>query len=188
MSSPYEAIVVLSRALDQAGDVLAAVHPDQISLPTPCQDWDVARLIAHLVAAPRRFTEALGGGRPDWADDPPVGTEWATVFRAAADDLIHLWHQQGDDTDESAADLQTAEVALHTWDLARATGHEARLDDGVARRALAFLTANLTADNRGDAFGTEVQVPDDAPVYQRLAAFAGRRVDDAWSGVTDASG
>ena len=61
MSTPNDAVVVLSRALDQAGDVLAAVHQDQLSRPTPCNDWDVARLIAHIVAAPRRFLDAVRG-------------------------------------------------------------------------------------------------------------------------------
>ncbi|MDP2774690.1 MAG: TIGR03086 family metal-binding protein [Nocardioides sp.] len=181
MTSPYEAVVVLSRALDQAGDVLAAVHKDQLSLPTPCQGWDVERLIAHLVATPGRFAASLRGEQPDWSHDPPVsGLEWAPAFRVAADDLIHLWHQQGDATDERMADMQTAELAVHTWDLAKATGQSAELDETVAHRGLALMASGLTPDNRGDAFAEEVEAPHDAPVYHRLAAFSGRRLDDAW--------
>ncbi|MFA6298595.1 MAG: TIGR03086 family metal-binding protein [Nocardioides sp.] len=181
MTSPYEAVVVLSRALDQAGDVLAAVHPDQLALPTPCQDWDVARLIAHLVATPGRFAASLRGEQPDWSHDPPATDhEWAPVFRTAADDLIHLWHQQGDATDERLADMQTAELAVHTWDLARATRQSAELDESVAHRGLAFMAAGLTPDNRGSAFDEEIEAPHDAPVYHRLAAFSGRQLDDAW--------
>lgn len=179
--SPYEAVVVLSRALDQAGDVLANVHPEQLSQPTPCQDWDVERLVRHLVATPGKFAAMLRGEQPDWSDDPPVPDhEWASLFRVAADDLIHLWHQQGDDTDERAADMQTAELAVHTWDLARATGQTAELDETVAHRGLALMSSGLTPDNRGDAFTEEVEAPDNAPVYHRLAAFSGRRLDDAW--------
>src|ERR1044071_9911387 len=44
MSSTNESIATLSRALDQVGDVLAAVRDDQLSDPTPCEDWDVAHL------------------------------------------------------------------------------------------------------------------------------------------------
>ena len=176
MTSPYESVVVLSRALDQAGDVLAGVHPDQLSQSTPCQDWDVERLVRHLVATPGKFAAMLRGEQPDWGDDPPVpGHEWASTFRVAADDLIHLWHQQGDATDERTADMQTSELAVHAWDLATATGHPDGLDEGVARRALDFMSAGLTEDNRGDAFAAPVEAPDDAPVYHRLAAFAGRQ-------------
>ena len=186
MSSPAQqserAVVVLSRALDQCGDVLARVHSDQLELPTPCRDWDVGRLIAHLVAAPGRFLAAMHGEQPDWSTEPPpIGTEWAAAFRNAADDLIHAWHQQGAEADARTVDWQTAELAVHTWDLAQATGQSTRLDPEVAERALAFLAAGLTPENRGDAFDGEVAVEDDAPVYHRLAAYAGRRLDDAWA-------
>ena len=63
MTAPDESVVVLSRALDQAGDVLAAVHADQLAQPTPCGDWDVAQLIGHLVNAPVRFLEMARGER-----------------------------------------------------------------------------------------------------------------------------
>ncbi|WP_254185469.1 hypothetical protein [Nocardioides panacis] len=71
-------------------------------------------------------------------------------------------------------DWQTAEIAVHTWDVVRATGQPARLLPEVAERGLAFMSAMLTPENRGEVFGPAVQVPDDAPVYDRLAAFAGR--------------
>jgi uncharacterized protein (TIGR03086 family) len=181
MSTPNDAVVVLSRALDQAGDVLAAVHADKLSLPTPCNDWDVARLIAHLVAAPSRFLAQMHGEEPDWSvEPPPIGSEWAQVFRNSADDLIHAWHQQGDKADPGAVDWQTAEIAVHTWDLARATGQSTHLDSQVAERALAFMSSGLTPENRGPAFEAEQPVAEDAPVYHRLAAFAGRQLDEAW--------
>ena len=179
---PERAVIALSRALDQCGDVLAGVHSDQLGLPTPCRDWDVGRLIAHIVAAPGRFLAALRGEQPDWAaTPPPIGTEWAATFRNAADDLIHAWHQQGEQAQPRMVDWQTAELAVHTWDLAQATGQSTRLDPGVAERALAFLAAGLTEDNRGDAFDRAVAVEDDAPVYHRLAAYAGRQLDEAWA-------
>ena len=95
------------------------------------------------------------------------------MFRAAGDDLIHHWHgQPGDQVDQ--ADWQSAELAVHTWDLARAIGWAGPLDDEVAERGLAFMQQGLTDDNRGAAFAMPVQVADDAAAYDRLAAFAGR--------------
>ena len=180
MTTQNDAVVVLSRALDQAGDVLARVHEDQLTRPTPCNDWDVARLIAHLVAAPTRFLAAMRGETPDWTTDPPpVGSEWAPVFRVGADDLIHAWHQEGDSADPRTVDWQTAEIAVHTWDLAIATGQAGELDPAIAERALAFMSQGLTPENRGAAFDTEVSVPDDAPAYHKLAAFSGRQLDAA---------
>ena len=177
MSSRNDSVAVLSRALDQTGDVLAAIHRDQLSDPTPCPDWDVAHLIGHVLGAPGRFTEAARGGDPDWSAPPePVTANWTARFRSDADDLIHAWHQQGDQADEGAADWQIAEFAVHTWDLLRATGQHRELDPEVAERGYAFMSKALTAENRGKAFEPEVEAPPDADPYDRIAAFAGREI------------
>ena len=42
------------------------MKPDQLNLPTPCSEWSLGELIAHLVAENRGFTVAmatLDGGR-----------------------------------------------------------------------------------------------------------------------------
>jgi len=177
MTAPFDSVVVLSRALDQAGDVLAAVHPDQLTLPTPCADWDVAQLIGHLVDAPVRFLQMARGEQPDWSAGPRrVADTWASDFRSNADDLLHHWHQAGAAADAGQIDWQIAEIAVHTWDVARATGQSTALLPEVAERGLAFMSGALTPENRGEVFGPEVRVSDDAPVYDRLAAFAGRSV------------
>lgn len=175
MTVPNESVVMLSRALDQTGDVLVAVHPDQLTHPTPCHDWNVGRLVAHVVATPRNFIKMANGEQVDWSAEPePVTSEWAATFRSAADDLIHLWHHRGDTADAGQVDWQTAEFAVHAWDLARATGQSLVLEEDVALRGLAFMSGALTPEMRGNAFGAEVAVPHDAPAYERLAAFAGR--------------
>jgi uncharacterized protein (TIGR03086 family) len=114
------------------------------------------------------------GEKVDWAATPqiPDGT-WATTFRSGADDLIHHWH--GVPAEEAAgAGWQTAEMAVHSWDLSRALGLSAPLDDEVAGAALVFMQASLTDENRGPVFAPAVAVADDAAPYDRLAAFAGR--------------
>ncbi|QBR91899.1 TIGR03086 family metal-binding protein [Nocardioides euryhalodurans] len=177
MSETTESVTVLQRALDQAGDLVAAVHEGQLDRPTPCTDWDVRRLATHLLAAPRKFLAAAQGQDVDWSTDPaPPESGWAEAFREAADDLVHHWHQQ----DESAgsADWMTAEFAVHGWDLARGLGRPSSgLDPDVAERALAFMSQGLTPENRGDVFAPEQPAPEGAGPYERLAAYAGRPVD-----------
>ncbi len=177
MSSPNESVVTLSRALDQTGDVLAAIHHEQLSDPTPCPDWDVAHLIGHLVADAVRFTDAVRGGDPDWTAPPePVTNDWTATFRSDADDLMHAWHQQGEQAEEGAADWQIAEFAVHTWDLVRATGQDRPLAPDVAERGYAFMSTALTPEHRGTACDAEAEAPADADPYDRIAAFAGRKV------------
>ena len=166
--------MVLSRAIDQAGDVLALIHPDEWDRPTPCHDWSVRQLAAHLAASPEHFLQQARGEEVDWSApaDVPDG-QWAGHFRNHGDDLLHHWHEQPDDQ-AAQADWQSAELGVHTWDLVQALGRAPRLDDEVAERGLAFMQQGLTADNRGDAFGPEVEAPEGVGAYERLAAFAGR--------------
>ncbi len=166
---------VLARALDQAGDVLDHVHAGLLDRPTPCAEWDVAALADHLVATPTSFLAMARGDQPDWSAAPPhVTEEWGPAFRVVGDDLIHWWHEHAREA-TSSADMATAELALHTWDLARAVGYPLdRLDPEVATRGLEFLRSGLTPDNRGGAFGPEQPAPEGAGPYERLAAFAGR--------------
>lgn len=174
---PVTPITVLSRALDQTGDVLAAVHEQHLDQPTPCTDWTVADLVDHVVVTPRNFLSMLNGEQPDWsAPAPRVTEDWTGAFRVAADDLLHAWHRK-DQSEYGGADWQTADLAVHTWDLAKAIGRRTDdLDPEVAERGLAFLRANLTPENRGAAFAAEQDAPPDATPYDRIAAFAGRPV------------
>jgi uncharacterized protein (TIGR03086 family) len=171
-----EAVRNLSHALDQFGDLLEHVHPDDLGRPTPCADWDVAQLVGHVTGAVRRFTALSRGEQADWAAPPEAVThEWTSDFRNAADDLLHAWHQAGDVAPPAPIDWQVAELAVHSWDLARATGQPTTaLDAGVAELGLAFMRDNLSDEVRGEAFGEAVPIAPDAPVQDRLAAFAGR--------------
>jgi len=169
-----ESVDVLARALDQTTRVLSGVPGDQLSSITPCSDWDVASLVAHVVAAPRNFVTMSQGGQADWSATPPLPDDWTAAFRSAADDLLRMWHEAGESASPQAVDWQTAEFALHSWDLARATGQSTDLDAQVAQQGLDFMSGALTPDNRGGAFGPAVELAQSASVPDRLAAFAGR--------------
>lgn len=174
MDTDTQPVVVLARALDQAGDALASIHSDDWDRPTPCGEWSVRELAGHLAEAPERFLQQARREEVDWSAPPSVADGmWASHFRVHADDLIHHWHAQPADQ-VGQADWQSAELGVHTWDLLTALGRPMPLDDEVAERGLAFLQQGLTAENRGDAFGSPVEVAPDASAYDRLAAFAGR--------------
>lgn len=168
-----ESVEVLASALDQASEVLGAVSPDQLSEPTHCGDWTVGDLMAHIVATPGHFITMARGEQPDWSAKPELPSDWTATFRSGADDLLAMWRSNSEASPQSI-DWQTAEFAVHTWDLVRATGQDRELDPRVAERGLDFMSASLTEENRGDAFGPAVEVDDDAAVYDRLVAFAGR--------------
>lgn len=164
----------LAKALDQAEQALGAVTDDNLDNPTPCADWTVRQLAAHVATGPARFVQMAKGEEVDWAAAPDVADgEWAATFRSGADDLLETMRGMPEDQQGSIA-FQVAEYAVHSWDLARGTGADLPLDDSLAETGLAAMQGGLTDENRTGAFGTEVSMPDDASPYERLAAFSGR--------------
>ena len=164
----------LAKALDQAGRALDTVSADNLDQPTPCSDWTVGQLAAHVATGPGTWARMTRGEEVDWSaiPDVPVG-EWGRTFRAGADDLLAAMRQLPEDQQQSAG-FQVAEYAVHSWDLTRGTGADLPLDDSLAETGLAAMRGGLTDENRQGAFGDEVSVPDDASAYERLAAFSGR--------------
>jgi uncharacterized protein (TIGR03086 family) len=169
-------LTVLARALDQLGDLLVHVRADQLDQATPCEDWTLGHLVDHVVAAPAKFAAVLRGEQPDWGAHPPhLDDGWAAAFRSSADDLMHLWHRGVPEGSDPA--WQTAEFAVHAWDLARALGRPtSELDAEVAEEGLAFMQANLRDEMRGAAFAERQPAPPGGDAYDALAAFAGRTV------------
>jgi uncharacterized protein (TIGR03086 family) len=78
-----------------------------------------------------------------------------------------------------AVGQQVANMAVHAWDIARATGQPTNFDPDVGQSALVWARANLKPQFRGAAFGPEVAVSEDAPLYDRLVGFFGR--DPGWT-------
>lgn len=176
-------------AVALGGRVVAAVRPDQLALPTPCDDYDVRTLVGHLVAVLQRISAVARGehphsipqevtGVPDehwfdaweggrrqteaaWADDAVLGRPLVLPFATLPGAV--------------AMAIYTAEVTAHTWDLARATGQTPAWDDSVVAGALATMTMALPPEVRAEApFADPVTVADDAPAIDRFVAWMGR--------------
>jgi uncharacterized protein (TIGR03086 family) len=171
-------LTVLVRGLDQAADLLGSVGDDDLATSTPCDEWSVSDLVDHLVATPASFAAMVRGEEVDWsAPTPHVGDDRRAVFQTGADALLLAWRDLGDGEAPMGPDWQSAEVAVHSYDLAAALGRStAGLDPEVAERGLAFMQANLKPEIRGPAFRAEQPAPEGADAYQRIAAFAGRIV------------
>src|SRR3954469_10414454 len=175
--------------------VAAAVRPDQLDGPTPCAEYDVRALLGHVVAVLRRVA-AVGRGEHPFSV-PQVATEvpddgWGAAARAAADDVLAVWADPallerqltlpfGTFPGAAALATYTGELTTHTWDAAVATGQDPAWDPQVLAVALAAIRRALPADNRGPGvpFGPVVEVPDDAPLIDRLVAWQGR--DPGWT-------
>lgn len=187
-------IALLARALDQAGAVIGAIGPDQAERATPCSDWDVRTLVRHLVGQDlRNFMISARRETADWQAPPEeLGADWAGEFQERARALLEVWRAAdlnrmvtvpggAEAPLRSRADHQITELAVHSWDLVRATGAPITLDPALAEYALAWSRTMLQPQFRGPdkAFGDELPVPEDAPAYDRLVGWFGR--DPGWA-------
>src|ERR1700689_941933 len=50
------------QAMAQTGSIVAAVEPGQLTLPTPCPEYDVRALLSHMVGGLNRIAVVGEGG------------------------------------------------------------------------------------------------------------------------------
>lgn len=189
-SSPVELLVV---ALHENYRVIEAISPDQLDNATPCESWSVRDLLDHLLTDLQDFGHKAAFADPSVVPTPVLGGDWLRQFRVGSDVLIDSWRQAGDLTGTITIpglgevpksfpiNQQIAEFAVHTWDLATATGQSTDLDAQVAQAGLETVQAMLRPEFRGSqaegkVFGPQQPVSETASVPDQLAAFLGRSV------------
>jgi uncharacterized protein (TIGR03086 family) len=168
-----------------------AVADDAWSSPSPCSGWTARDVVRHVVESSIMFL-----GRVDAAPDDPTSVD---------DDPLAAWHEAREAMESALADPDVAgreydggfgpmvfansvdqfmstDLTVHTWDLARATDGDDRLDSDEC--ALVLDRARTMEQRYGDAmrgaggFGPPIEIAADAPVQERMLAFLGR--DPSW--------
>jgi uncharacterized protein (TIGR03086 family) len=75
--------------------------------------------------------------------------------------------------------ILTADVLVHTWDLARAVDVDPELDAGLCEISYQVVRPNEQQLRDSGMFAAPVPVPDDADAGTKLVSFLGR--DPAWT-------
>jgi uncharacterized protein (TIGR03086 family) len=173
--------------------LIDATSPDQYGATTPCTDWTVRDLLAHLIAGNVKYVE-IGRGK-EWARGAPdvvLDEDPAGMYRRTVDAMLEAWEQPGVlDRDtalpvgrgraEAALYLHLGETLVHGWDLARATGQGSPWDDEVVEASLTQFRSWLPAQRPpGSPFSDATALSAAAAPIDQLAAFLGRDVG-AWS-------
>lgn len=171
-----------------AGEFTAAVErvaPTAWDNPAPPEGWVARDVVRHLVEwFPAFLQGATGTTLPPGpsVDDDPVGA-WRTqtgAVQALLDDpataeRVHdLPHIGTMSLGQAVDQIYTADVFLHRWDLARATGQDETLDPATCAEMLEGMRPMEEAMRQSGHYGPPVDVPDDADVQTRLLAFIGR--------------
>jgi uncharacterized protein (TIGR03086 family) len=157
--------------------------------PAPVAGWTARDVVRHLVEWFPGFLAAGGGGElpkgPSADDDPVAAWQVQTAaVQALLDDpasgrrqLVNR-HLGEIPLDRAIDQFYTSDVFMHTWDLARATGQDDRLDPGQCAVLLAGMEQMEEVIRASGQYGAAVPVPDGADAQTRLLGFIGR--DPYW--------
>lgn len=178
---------ILDRYRGLADDLTArvmSVRPADWDNPSPCEGWTARQVMDHVVGNTRAVLDRLAGVEHVSREVHDVPGEWSVARNRMEQTLA--------DPEKAASLVESPfgpmpfetfvgrfmclDMLIHTWDLARATGGDEKIDADAAAAALAQLRpldANLRAPG---LFGPAVEPPPGADVVVELISFVGRKV------------
>jgi len=181
------------RCGQQFAALVAGVGPGQWHDGTPCSRWDVRTLVHHLLYEQRWVPPLFDGLTIEQVGDRFEGdlmgkdaSAWPTLLASsieqahapvarpgALDRTVHL--SFGDTPGKEYVVQLTADLAIHAWDLARATGQDDTLDPNAVALLLPWTQANADLLTASGMFGSPIDTGPDAPDDIRLLGLLGRR-------------
>jgi uncharacterized protein (TIGR03086 family) len=184
---------LMAAAAAEAARVVAgaakAANTETLEQTTPCTDWDLRTLLNHTIlwtsysAERRAYGESVAEElmSKDFTAEPGYAQDYQGQIAKAVDAWSKPEAWAGDrnvmGSATPAADIAAmliAEMVLHGWDIAKATGQDYRCDDAVARNVLKTVEAQGELFRQYQGFAAIVPVPDDAAAFDRALALSGR--------------
>ena len=145
---------------------------------TTCDDWNVRTLLDHMLDTQQYFA---GSGRGEDVSPPSpnppalVGDDPSADFEAARTDVLRTFGDPGViEKTGPALGIAFADALLHGWDLAKSTGQDATMPEGLPEAAYEMIHGRFTDEQRKGVFKPEVTVGDDASAQEKLLAYTGR--------------
>ncbi len=173
------------RTVESWADRVNEVRADQWEAPTPCREWNVRELANH-VTGEDLWTPPLMQGSTleevgdrfdgDLLGDDPIRTSLAAArdaIRTVADVLpsggtVQLSY--GEEKMEEYVHQLAADHLVHGWDLAVATGGDARLDPSLVHEVATWFADREELYRQGGVIGPRA-APTGEPQGDFLAAF-----------------
>ncbi len=182
-TAPTGAVELLDRSLGYTRVILASVCPDHLDRPTPCRDWSLADLLAHLEDALDAFTEAAGGTLRMTVRPGPGSVPSTHRLQDKACALLGAWSGATPDGvcvegRDLASDLLVAaaalEITVHGWDVGQAIGTREPIPDELAEHLLQVARLLVHQEDRAVRFARPRSVGSGAGPGERLLAHLGR--------------
>ena len=201
MRSLSGATGLLVGAISYALGVCALAAPGEMALPTPCAEWDLGMLLAHLARSMADLETVIRTGdldldHPENPPDPGTGDP-VELIRERAAELLCAVYCSGvpgtPGTPESSGRFVTVgdlpmpaglvactgamEIAVHGWDVSAARSRAGRggvrpIPAALASRMLELCP--LLVAGREGLFAVPVAVPAQASPGDRLIGYLGR--------------
>lgn len=192
-------LVDLEPAARRLGDLVSSVPDELLDAPTPCPAYTLGDLLEHVGGAASAFTGAAAKDLGDATSQGPSGDasrlsdDWRTRIPRDLSALANAWRDPAawtgmtkaggvDLPGEVAGLVALDELVIHGWDIARATGQAYDCDAPSLEAVHAFVSQFSEPgqeEMRAGLFGPVVEVPEDAPLVDRVIGLTGR--DPAWS-------
>jgi len=160
------------------------IASDQWNAPTPCTEWTVRDLVGHVVSVHRAILAGLDvAPPPPPADDHDLAAAWHTattgILAALADPARATAPVAGRfapmPLEQLVGMLGCFDTLVHTWDVARATGQDERLDADAVTFSFDALRPNDDAIRGPGSYGPKLDPAPGADEQTRFLAFLGRR-------------
>ncbi len=185
-------MALLRRAGSEFERRLTGVRPNQLSRPSPCEEWTVRDLISHVVGESIMSVRLLHGADAEKAmvgldrdilrGDPSAA--FATAASAeleafeecgAAERIVH--HPAMDMAGAQLLGFRIGGLTLHAWDLARGVGGDETLDTELVEAVWAQLSPMTPFIAQTGVFGAgpSGETGKDDPLQVRLLDLSGRR-------------
>jgi uncharacterized protein (TIGR03086 family) len=155
--------------------VLAAIPSGGWHAPTPCTEWAVRDVVAHLVEGLGFFAATVSGAPGVVPDDlvaayDDVTSRCLAAFAAPGAAAADHPFPGGRETGRVIATISLSEAVVHGWDLATAAG----LPYEPNPAAVAALSSFAAGPKVEGLFADPVPVPAGAPPFVVLLAGLGR--------------
>jgi uncharacterized protein (TIGR03086 family) len=175
---------LLTAAAARTVPVVRGIADDQLDSPTPCADFQVRDLLNHLFQVVINM-QAMAERKPgDFRSTPDViKDDWRDRFATETERLIAAWSDPAALEGVSAgmglpqpmiAGLALADLTVHGWDLARATGQPYEPDPVVVAHLRPQVEQMAPQGRAMGAFGEPAPVAPDASDFEQLLAITGR--------------
>lgn len=172
-------------AVRQFDQRVRAVRPEQWSLGTPDGDWDVHRLVRHVIVGQAGAPAMLGSSRPP-ADRPAATAApdelvagWSAASAAAVDALggvppDHPVQVPGTTTAGELGWRLATELTVHGWDLARAIDAPDEFPNDLLANVLEQAKRHAADWFPAERYATAIPVPGCTDDLTELLALTGR--------------